>query len=88
MGLWEDAIRRALWRRVPELLQSLQDDRAGLVVMDRKRRNAARRMLLLVMSADEIRRELESAGAEVSRERRKVKAKGKQTHHTASRKLH
>ena len=62
MGRWEDALRRALWRRVPEILQSLRDDRAGLVVLDRKRRNAALKLLALVMPAEAIRRELELGG--------------------------
>ena len=60
MGLWADALRRALWRRVPQILQSLRDDRAGLVVLDRRRRNAAWRMLRLVMSDEAIRRELKA----------------------------
>jgi hypothetical protein len=46
---------------VPSLLQSLKDDRAGLVVMARKRRNAALKLLTLVMPAEDIRRELGDA---------------------------
>lgn len=61
MGLCADALRRGLERRVPSLLQSLKDDRAGLVVMARKRRNAALKLLTLVMPAEDIRRELGDA---------------------------
>ena len=69
MGRWEDALRRALWRRVPEILQSLRDDRTGMVVLGRKRRNAALKLLGLVMPAEAIRRALEAGKADASADR-------------------
>lgn len=53
-GSYTAALRREIERRVPELLQTLRDDRHGTAKLTAKRRKGALFLLSRVMTAEEI----------------------------------
>jgi len=71
MGIWVEELRRSLRKRAPKILQILKDDRAGKKSLKPTQRKAAMILLRKVMTAQEIRAELNKVSAATPTKRKR-----------------
>lgn len=77
MGIWNDALRKVTADKAPEILQRLKDDRAGKIKLTATQKKAAMIILRRVMTATQIKAELDTVAHEPGKKKAAKKVKGK-----------